>query len=454
MTTLHRLDDRAMLLVKGAPETVLELCSEILTIHGEVEPLDERRRAAFRGIADELASRGMRTLVLARRELPVASEDLEELEHDLAAIALVGLRDPIRIQAPGAVKDCREAGISLVVVTGDHPGTAASIAQDVGLLTERGRVLTGTDIRANGLPDDPLSAAVYARVDPEQKLALVESLQASGHVVAVTGDGVNDAPALRRADIGVAMGRTGSDVAREASDMVITDDDLATIVVAVAEGRGIYDNIRKVIDYLVAGNLSEITVVVLGLALFPELGVPLLPLQLLWVNLLTDGLPAVALGVDPPDPSLMTRPPRPRKDRLLAGRRSALLAARGGLIASFALGALVVARFAWDEPWDHARAVMFTVLVLAHLLYAFVVRAHDLRQPPRLLSSNKWLLFAVATGVFLQLLIVAWPAAHELFGTAPLSTREWALVFLAGVSPAGIMLAPRPSRRSPTSSPD
>jgi Ca2+-transporting ATPase len=449
MTTLHRLDDRALLLVKGAPETVLELCSEILTIEGEVEALDERTRAAFREIADELAARGMRTLVLARRELPVASEDLEESEHDLAAIALVGLRDPIRVQAPSAVKDCREAGISLVVVTGDHPGTAASIAQDVGLLAEGGRVLTGTDIRANGLPDDPLSAAVYARVDPDQKLALVESLQASGHVVAVTGDGVNDAPALRRADIGVAMGRTGSDVAREASDMVITDDDLATIVVAVREGRGIYDNIRKVIDYLVAGNLSEIAVVVLGLALFPELGVPLLPLQLLWVNLLTDGLPAVALGVDPPDPSLMTRPPRPRKDRLLAGRRSALLAARGGLIASFALGALVVARFAWDEPWDHARAVMFTVLVLAHLLYAFVVRAHDLRRPPRWLSSNGWLLFAVATGIFLQLLIVAWPAAHELFGTAPLTTREWVLVFLAGVSPAGIMLATWPSSRTP-----
>jgi Ca2+-transporting ATPase len=276
----------------------------------------------------------------------------------------------------------------------------------------------------------------------------VEALQARGHVVAVTGDGVNDAPALRRADIGVAMGRTGSDVAREAADMVVTDDDLATIVVAVREGRGIYDNIRKVIDYLVAGNLSEITVVVLSLALFPALGVPLLPLQLLWVNLLTDGLPAVALGLDSPDPSLMTQPPRRPKDRLLAGPRIRLLAVRGMLIASSALGALAVARFTWNEPWNHARAVMFTVLVFAHLLYAFVVRAHDLHRPLRWLSSNRWLLFAVGTGIFLQLLIVALPGAHELFGTAPLTAREWVLVVVAGFIPAAIMLAPRPQSAS------
>jgi Ca2+-transporting ATPase len=449
MTTLHRRNDGVLLLVKGAPETVLALCSEILTAQGTEEPLDERRRAIVAALSDELATQGMRTLVLARRELREVPADLEESEHDLVAIALVGLRDPVRVQAPETVKRCREAGISLLMVTGDHPGTATSVAEDVGLLEGNGRVLTGASIRRDGFPNDPLSYAVYARVDPDQKLALVETLQGRGHVVAVTGDGVNDAPALRRADIGVAMGRTGSDVAREAADMVMTDDDLATIVAAVREGRGIYDNIRKVIDYLVAGNLSEITVVVLGLALFPELGVPLLPLQLLWVNLLTDGLPAVALGLDPPDPSLMRRPPRPGTDRLLGGRRSALLAARGALIASFALGALVVARFAWGEPWHHARAVMFTVLVFAHLLYAFVVRTNDFRRPLLWVSSNGWLLFAVAAGISLQVLIVAWPAAHGLFGTAPLSAREWLLVVLAGVLPAGIMLALRTGAPSP-----
>jgi P-type Ca2+ transporter type 2C len=449
MTTLHRRDDGALLLVKGAPETVLALCSQVLTAAGAVEPCDGRKRDAIRAVSEELATRGMRTLVLASRELREAPADLEESEHDLTAVALVGLHDPVREQAPRAVKDCRAAGISLLMVTGDHPGTAASVAAEVGLLDPRGQVLTGASIRRDGLPDDPLSVAVYARVDPDQKLALVNALQGGGHVVAVTGDGVNDAPALRRADIGVAMGRTGSDVAREASDMVMTDDDLASIVAAVREGRGIYDNVRKVVDYLVAGNLSEITVVVLGLALFPELGVPLLPLQLLWVNLLTDGLPAVALGIDPPDPSLMTRPPRPRGDRLLAGRHSALLAARGVLIASSALGALVVTRFGWNEPWNHARAVMFTVLVFAHLLYAFVVRAHDLHRPLQWLSSNGWLVFAVATGISLQVLIVVWPAAHELFGTASLTAREWMLVVLAAVIPVGIMLAPRPRTPSP-----
>lgn len=446
MTTLHRRDDGQLLLfVKGAPEAVLELCSRIVTNDGTLVPLDSATVEALRTVSDDQASRGIRMIALARRELAEPPDVLEEAEGDLVAVALVGLRDPVRPQARDAVTSCRAAGISLIMVTGDHPGTAASVAAEVGLLEHDGRVMTGASIRRDGLPPDPLSVPVYARVDPDEKLALVEAVLDRGHVVAVTGDGVNDAPALRRADIGVAMGRTGSDVAREAADMVMTDDDLATVVAAVREGRGIYDNIRKVIDYLIAGNLSEITVVVLGLLLFPGLGVPLLPLQLLWVNLLTDGLPAIALGVDPPDASLMTRPPRSRADRLLAGRRAAILLARGSLIAASALGALAAVRFVWDEPWTHARAVMFTVLVVAHLLYAFAVRAHDLRRP-RWLWSNPWLLFAVAAGICLQLAIVAWPAAHELFGTAPLAAHEWALVALAGVVPTAIMLAPRRSR--------
>ena len=446
MTTLHRRDDgRLLLFVKGAPETVLELCSRTLTNDGTLAALDPATMDALRTVSDDQASRGIRMLALARRELAEPPDVLEDAESDLVAVALVGLRDPVRPQAHDAVTSCRAAGISLVMVTGDHPGTAASVAAEVGLLEHDGRVMTGASIRRHGFPADPLSVPVYARVDPDQKLALVQAVQDRRHVVAVTGDGVNDAPALRRADIGVAMGRTGSDVAREAADMVMTEDDLATVVVAVREGRGIYDNIRKVIDYLIAGNLSEITVVVLGLLLFPGLGVPLLPLQLLWVNLLTDGLPAIALGVDPPDASLMTRPPRSRADRLLGGKRAALLAKRGSLIAGAALGALAAVRFLWNEPWTHARAVMFTVLVVAHLLYAFAVRAHDLRRP-RWLWSNPWLLFAVAAGICLQLVIVAWPPAHELFGTAPLAAHEWALVVVAGIVPMAIMLVPRGSR--------
>ncbi len=456
MTTVHRAERGAVLLVKGAPETVSALCADALTAEGSKAPFGEGERAALLAGVEELAGGGMRTLALARRDLPAVPEDPEKEEHDFTLVGLVGLRDPVRAEARAAVAETRSAGIHLVMVTGDHAGTGAAVAREVGLAGPESRVMTGAELREAGIPDDPRVAMVYARVDPDQKLALVEAFQGQGEVVAVTGDGVNDAPALRRADIGVAMGRAGSDVAREAADMVVTDDNLATIVAAVREGRGIYDNIRKVVDYLVAGNLSEISVVVGGLLLFPDLGVPLLPLQLLWINLLTDGLPAVALGLDPAEPRLMERPPRPRDDRLLAGRRIGLLSGRGLLIAAASLGSLVVARFAWHEPWDHARAVMFTVLVAAHLLYAFAVRRPSGPGAGRgalaRLASNPWLLVAIGLGLLLQLTVVTLPVAHSLFGTAPLTAREWALVAAGGALPVLLMAAPRPTlrRRSPS----
>jgi Ca2+-transporting ATPase len=281
-------------------------------------------------------------------------------------------------------------------------------------------------------------------VDPDQKLALVERLEGLGHVVAVTGDGVNDAPALRRAAIGVAMGRGGTEVARQAADMVITDDNLASVVTAVRQGRGIYDNIRKVVDYLVAGNLSEIIVVVLGLALFVDIRIPLLPVQLLWVNLLTDGLPAIALGLDPVDPGVMQRAPRERSSSLLDRRRLRLLFGRAALIAGFTLGSLVVARFVWDEPWRDARAVMFTTLVVAHLLYALAVSLGPDRSWRRI-TANRGLVVAVGMGIGLQALVVLVPGLRSVFDTAWLTPREWLLAAAAGVLPLVIMLG-RPLR--------
>gem|GEM_PF-365990 len=440
-------DGAVTLLVKGAPEVVLDLCSRAATAAGEA-PLGPEERLRLARVVDELAAAGMRTLALADRRLPGPPGDLEGAERDLRFVALVGLRDPVRPQARAAVEEARRAGIRVAMVTGDHAGTAAAIAREVGLLEGEGGVRTGAELRAEGLPEDPLAVPVYARVDPDQKLALVEALQARGHVVAVTGDGVNDAPALRRAEIGVAMGRRGTDVAREAADLVITDDDLATIVHAVREGRGIYDNIRKVVDYLVGGNLSEIAVVVGALALFPALGVPLLPLQLLWINLLTDGPPAIALGVDAIDPRVMDGPPRPRGQQLLSGRRLLVLARRAALMAGASLGALAVARFAWGEPWAHARALAFTVLVVAHLLYAFAVRRPP-GDPPSLrrLTSNRWLLVGVAAGLALQLGAIVWPPARDVLGTAPLAPREWGLVLVAGLFPISLMLLEGAGRR-------
>jgi P-type Ca2+ transporter type 2C len=431
MASVNAFYGGSLLLVKGAPEVVLARCASALDASGVARPLTERDRAGVVALAEDLAVKGGRVLALARRAAD-GRPSIEEQEEGLTLVGLATLRDPVRAEAAGAVAQAASAGIRILMVTGDHPGTALAVAQEVRLSPSDGSVMTGAQLRSEGFPPDPLSIPVYARVDPDEKLALASALQAQGHVVAVTGDGVNDAPALRRADIGVAMGRSGSDVAREAADMIVTDDDLATIVTAVREGRGIYDNIRKVVEYLVAGNLSEIMVVVVGLILFPGLGVPLLPLQLLWINLLTDGFPALALGVDPVDGGLMDRPPRPRSDHLLSRERLSILLWRATAIAGASIGSLAIAHYAWNEPWSHARATMFSVLMTAHLLYAFAVRRSGSGARGR---RNRWLIAAVGGGIVLQVVVVSVPALQGVFGTAPLSLREWLLVGGAGTLP-------------------
>ncbi|MGE5227106.1 MAG: cation-translocating P-type ATPase, partial [Planctomycetaceae bacterium] len=432
MATLHGNRDGGLLLVKGAPEAVLPLCRERLRDDGAAVSLPPDEADRLHRQVDDLAVRGMRVLALAHRLTPVLDE------RDLVFLGLVCLGDSIRPEARGAVEEATAAGISLVMVTGDHAGTAGAIARSVGLASESDPVMTGAELETRGFPEDPTSVPVYARVDPGQKLELVRALQTRGEVVAVTGDGVNDAPALKHAEIGVAMGRGGSDVAREASDMVVTDDDLATIVAAVREGRGIYENIRKVVDYLITGNFSEIVVVVTSLLLFPALGVPLLPLQLLWVNLLTDGPPALALGVDPTDPLVMRQRPRSKAERMLTGIHLGDLFIRGAIIATAAIGAFAIARFGWDQPWAHARTMMFTVLVFAHLTWAFAARRpHDIRG----LLANRWLLLAVGAGILLQIVIVMLPAAQSLFRLAPLGAGEWALAALMGLAPVAVIFA-------------
>jgi Ca2+-transporting ATPase len=273
-------------------------------------------------------------------------------------------------------------------------------------------------------------------VDPEQKLLLVEAFQEAGHVVAVTGDGVNDAPALRRADIGVAMGKSGSQVAREAADLVITDDDLDLVTKAVREGRGIFDNIRKVVDYLVAGNLSEVTVVLSGLAFFPDMGLPLLPLQLLWINLLTDGLPALALGFDRHRQDLLLRSPGSPTVQLLSPRRLLVLGVRAIALAGGAIAALISIR-ALGGSWEEARTVMFTALVIGHLLYAYVVRL-----PLGSNFPNPRLGAAVVLGILLQVAIVVGPFG-DTFGVVKVDGRSWAVALMAGVVPVVLMAVSR-----------
>ncbi len=428
MSTLHETVEGFELLTKGAPEQVVSRSTLLMREDGSTSPLTRPDRDRILTEVEALAAAGGRILALALRKMDIQQTDLLQAEHELVLIGLAVLTDPLRPEAVATVGNVMDAGVHLVMVTGDHAGTASAVARAAGLTHEDGEVVTGSQLRTEGLATRLASTRVFARVDPEQKLQLVEAYQAEGHVVAVTGDGVNDAPALRRADIGVAMGLSGSEVAREAADLVITDDDLDLVTRAVREGRAIYDNIRKVVDYLVAGNISEVTVVLAGLAAFPGLGIPLFPLQLLWINLLTDGLPALALGFDRPRGGLGVRPTGPKTSQLLSGRRLLLLAGRGVLLAAGPIAALAVTRAAGGS-WEEARTVMFIALVVAHLLYAFVVRL-----PAGGSFFNGRLLLAIGIGLLLQVGTVLGPFG-DLFEVVPLSREQWLLAIGAGIAP-------------------
>ncbi len=417
---------------KGAPEEIVNRCSTLALADHASAPMNAPAIQALTRQVDDWAASGVKVIAVAEGRLAPDS-DLHD-ERDLELLALVGLRDPLRATAPGAVAAARAAGIDVVMVTGDHPGTAGAIAAAAGIRSTP--VVVGTELaRRSG--DD---AAVYARVDPGQKLALVEAAQDRGAVVAVTGDGVNDAPALRKADIGVAMGRRGSDVAKAAADLVIVDDDLSTIVAAIREGRGVYDNVRRVVDYLVAGNLSEVMVVLAGLALAG--GAPLTAVQLLWINLLTDGLPALALGVEPVSAEVMQRKPRPRNQRLLDAPHIRSLTGRAAVLAGGPILAMMVAAGNGAGP-DLARTVLFSSLVVAHLLYASAVGSG---------APNRWRTAAVATALALQAIVLFVPAVAPVFDLVTPDLGTTALILAAGAIPAGLLavwLRSRPGRSDP-----
>jgi Ca2+-transporting ATPase len=337
MTTLNQAEGLVVAFSKGAPEAILTLCKDQLTSQGEVE-LD---RDAVLEQSNELANQGYRVLAIAMRKFPSLPSDTraEAIETELTFLGLVGLIDPPRSEVPQAVAACRSAGITPVMITGDHPGTAEAIARRLGMDTAAG-VLTGSELEhlsEEAFQQKVRDIHVYARVSPAQKIRIVSALQQQGEYVAMTGDGVNDAPALKRANIGIAMGRTGTDVAREASDMVLTDDNFATIVRAIREGRRIFDNIRKFIKYTMTSNSGEIWV--LFMAPFLGLPLPLIPIQILWINLVTDGLPGLALSVEPQERGIMERPPRPPGESIFAHGMWQHIVGTGLLIGALSLGA-------------------------------------------------------------------------------------------------------------------
>lgn len=422
MSTVHRSGGGYLSFTKGAAETLIPLCARELR-HGTAQPADHH---ALLQAAERMAHNGLRVLAFATRGWETPPETTAEtLESDLTFLALVGLLDPPRPEVRDAVATCVGAGIVPVMITGDHPATARAIARRIGLLEEGGKVLTGTQLAALGehaLAQRVREVRVYARVAPEQKVRIVSALQNDGQIVAMTGDGVNDAPALQRADIGVAMGLVGTDVAREASSMVLLDDNFATIVAAVREGRRIYDNVRKFVRYILTTNSGEVWAIFL--APFLGLPVPLLPIQILWINLVTDSLPGIALTSEPAEPDLMSRPSRPPSESLFARGLAAHAFVFGILMAGLILGIQAWELHLGSDAW---RTMAFTALCFTQIGHVLAIRSERASVFSLRPLGNVPLLLAILLAVVLQLMVVYVPALRPMFGTVALDTPQLAL---------------------------
>jgi P-type Ca2+ transporter type 2C len=447
MTTIHtdaERRERLLVFTKGAPDVLLARCSHEL-VGEETRPLSDERRAETLKVNEELASEALRTLGIAFRSLPAdalkADEVDQRVEQDLVFAGLIGMIDPPRTEAREAVARAKAAGIRPIMITGDHPITAAVIAAELGI-TNDGRAVMGAEIEK--MPDDDScvqmvkEVSVYARVNPEHKLRIVKALQREGAIVAMTGDGVNDAPALKTADIGVAMGITGTDVSKKAADIVLADDNFASIVAAVEEGRAIFSNIRKFLRYLLSSNIGEVMTMFFGVLLADVIGLtaaggggvvlPLLATQILWINLVTDGAPALALGVDPADAGLMTRPPRPRGEGVITRHMWAGIFFVGAVMAAGTLLALDASLpgglIEGSGSMRYGQTIAFTTLVMFQIFNVFNARS-DERSAFRILFKNHWLWGAIVLSLALHVAVIYVPFLREAFSTVSLSWGDW-----------------------------
>jgi potassium/sodium efflux P-type ATPase len=431
------------LVTKGAPDVLLARCTSE-RVAGEQRRLTDGRRGEVLAVVDRLADQALRTLAVAYRpvEAGITEPQDESIERELVLLGIVGIIDPPRSEARSAVAEARSAGVRVIMITGDHPRTASRIAGDLGIVEPGSKALTGAELVLlddNDLRTEARQVSVYARVAPEHKLRIVDALQADRYIVAMTGDGVNDAPALKSADIGVAMGITGTDVTKEAADMILADDNFATIIAAVREGRGIFANIRKFLRFLLSSNIGEVLTMFLGVVLAGVIGleateegvaVPLLATQILWINLLTDSAPALAMGVDPPPDDVMERLPRRLSDRVID--REMWL---GILWVGFVMAVVTLLALDLSLPGglvgesgniNEARTMAFTTLVLAQLFNCFNARS-DRTSAFNHLFTNRWLWGAIALSLVLQVAVVELPLLNEAFGTTPLSFADWIL---------------------------
>lgn len=416
MTTVHKGSKKTLVFTKGAPEVIVKLCTKQL-VHGKLARFSRADAEKVLAMGDAYASKALRVLAFAYKE--AAPGGKEKLESDLVFVGLQAMIDPPRHEVKAAIEKCRSAGIKVIMITGDHLSTAKAIARELGI---EGTAVTGIDLdNVTDLASQVEDIGIYARVNPAHKLKIVEALQKRGHVVAMTGDGVNDAPALKKADLGIAMGITGTDVSKEASAMILADDNFATIVRAVEEGRVIFDNIKKFVEYLLSSNMGEVLTLFTGIILGWPL--PVTALMILWINLVTDGAPALALGIDPPEEGVMKRHPRKISENIVNKSRGLMILLIGLIMM---LGTLFV--FDYYDPdiqLAKAQTMAFTTLVLFQMFNVLNQRSENESLFAVGVFRNKWLWLAILISVGLQFAVVEIPFLQQLFGTVHLTLNDW-----------------------------
>lgn len=435
MTTVNTYDKGFNVFTKGAIDSILKISNKIL-INGEIKDFTKEEKEKILEASNLMSDDALRVLALGYKVIDTEHVAIDELEKDLIFVGLMGMIDPPREEVKGSIQVSKNAGIRTIMITGDHKNTAVAIAKELGIANDISEAMSGSEI--DTYSDEEFTKIVnnyrvFARVSPEHKVKIVKAFKSHGNIVSMTGDGVNDAPSLKAADIGVAMGITGTDVAKGAADMVLTDDNFTTIVSAVEEGRNIFNNIKKSILFLLSCNLGE--VVALFVAILLNWAAPLLPIHILWVNLITDSFPALSLGVDPGDKGVMELPPRNPKESLFAGRMGKLLILNGILIGANTLFAFVLGEYLYPDSLRHAQTMAFVVLSVSQLFYSLAMRNETKSLFQVGVFKNKWLIGSVLLGILLQLAIITIPFTASVFKVYPLTLTDWGIVILISLIP-------------------
>jgi len=435
MSALIKKDNTTKeLWVKGAPEVLLEL-SNYIKVNGEVKRLNKELKEEVIQAANSMAEDGLRVIGIAYKSVSLRIKgDLTSHENKLTIAGLTGLIDPPRPEAYSAIEKCKKAGIRTIMITGDHEVTAAVIAEKLGIIKKHEKIVNGKQIKRasnSELYEIVKNIDVFARINPEDKLKIVRALKENGEIVAMTGDGVNDAPALKEADIGVAMGKKGTDVSREVSSLILSDDNFATIIAAIEEGRKIYNNIRKFIRYLLSCNVGELIAIFMGIVM--GLPLPLIPIQILWVNLVTDGLPALALGMDEDNDKVMERPPRKPNESIFAHGMTGRIISQGILIGFNTLIAFLIGLYKMDGGMYLARTMAFSTLVFSQLFFVFSCRSEEKPFWQESLFSSVYLFSAVSISIIMQLAVIYYPFFSEIFQTAVLNPQQWSIVLILSI---------------------